>query len=184
VSHRPLQKFVTPVAAAAPSHDVARERDFVRSHQRDFHTVDVRKFNEGELTVWRSGLWRRDWHYGRFGWWYAVGDVWYPYQVPVYPYPVTVADVEVQEVSVVQDPSAGTDLPVVADSGGEQPPSGATSIRAAGPTIVTVKSPAGVEITVTPLPAAPSVSYRCSNPNGVYPEVRLCSAPWISVAQP
>jgi len=40
-----------------------------------------------ERAAWVHGAWHRDWHDGRFGWWWNVGPSWYFYTQPVYPYP-------------------------------------------------------------------------------------------------
>ena len=45
--------------------------------------------------TWRTGAWRREWHDGRFGWWWAVGPSWYAFDAPVYPYPAYTASVEI-----------------------------------------------------------------------------------------
>lgn len=88
----------SPVAAHIPGaargtvpFDRAREREVVLAHQHDFHTRDVRRFDEHEFAVWRRGGWHHEEHYGHYGWWWAVDDVRYPYDEPVYPYPLVVA---------------------------------------------------------------------------------------------
>src|SRR6202021_464167 len=47
-------------------------------------------FSPDELRFWRGGLWRHEWHDGRLGWWWIVGDGWYFYPEPLYPYPTYV----------------------------------------------------------------------------------------------
>jgi hypothetical protein len=182
---RQMAKYVTPSPNFGPSHDVTRERDFIHAHEHDFHTRDVRGFDERERMAWQSGRWGRDWHYGRYGWWYSVDGVWYPYETPVYPYPLVVSDVEVHEANVVEEPGAGTVAEEVGDAGsaaapegGQPPPQTTSTIRVAGPSIVTVTSAAGARIDVAPLPAAPQATYRCASPSGVYPEVRQCATAW------
>jgi hypothetical protein len=57
----------------------------------DFHGRDFGRFGPDELRFWRGGLWRHEWHDGRLGWWWIVGDGWYFYPEPIYPYPTYVA---------------------------------------------------------------------------------------------
>jgi hypothetical protein len=63
----------------------------------DFHGRDFGGFRPDELRIWRGGLWRHDWHDGRLGWWWVVGDGWYFYPEPIYPYPTYVAPVIVAQ---------------------------------------------------------------------------------------
>jgi len=58
-----------------------------------FRGRDVSAFGPREMSAWRSGHWRREWHGGRFGWWWNVGPSWFFYPEPVYPYPPYVSEV-------------------------------------------------------------------------------------------
>ena len=69
---------------------------------RSFHS-----FSPHDLGIWRGGTWSRDWHDGRFGWWWIVGPWWYFYPAPVYPYPQYVPPAVVEE----QAPPVPTGLP-------------------------------------------------------------------------
>jgi hypothetical protein len=73
-------------ALAEPRHDGAR----------DFHGRDFAHFSRDERAAWVGGAWHRDWHNGRFGWWWTVGGVWYFYAEPVYPYPLYVPPAEAE----------------------------------------------------------------------------------------
>ena len=46
----------------------------------------------GDRDTWRNGRWRHDWHDGRLGWWWVVGDDWLFYPEPIYPYPAYAYD--------------------------------------------------------------------------------------------
>ncbi len=155
-----------------PGHDPARDRAFVSAHAHDFHTRDVRQFDRGELARWRRGGWHQDWHYGRWGWWYAPGDVWYPYSVPVYPYPIEVSEIVVPDATVIDAGPGIIADPAVATDGQAYVP---------GPVAVSVEESPGAEIIVRPLPASPIVTYQCPTPVGIYPEVRLCPTVWAVV---
>lgn len=49
------------------------------------------------MGIWRGGLWRHDWHDGRYGWWWLVGGIWYFYDQPIYPYPLMVSPIAIPE---------------------------------------------------------------------------------------
>jgi hypothetical protein len=151
-----------------PGHEAPRDRAFLHDHERDFHTRDVRHFDERELRLWRDGRWHQDWHYGRWGWWYDVGDVWYPYGAPVYPYPVEVSEVVVPDATMVAE---GPGVIAGPAGPGYMP----------GPVAISTVAPSGVEVVVRPLPPAPIVNYRCPTPDGFYPGVHLCPAVWSVV---
>ncbi|MDE2341904.1 MAG: hypothetical protein KGL63_00700 [Betaproteobacteria bacterium] len=78
------------ISAMADEH---RHREGPRGGYHEFREHDVRRFPEHELALWRTGLWRHEWHDGRYGWWWFVAGVWYFYERPVYPYPMVVAPV-------------------------------------------------------------------------------------------
>jgi hypothetical protein len=58
-----------------------------RDDVHDFHGRDFAHFSHAERDLWTHGAWHRDWHDGRFGWWWTVGPYWYFYPEPIYPYP-------------------------------------------------------------------------------------------------
>ncbi|WP_156992355.1 hypothetical protein [Paraburkholderia oxyphila] len=92
------------IAQVQEHRDIQSERDFVHAHEHDFHTRDVREFNERERAAWHRGRWHDGWHYGRHGWWWDVDGVWYEYPDPVYPYPMVVAPLVVHEEVVIATP--------------------------------------------------------------------------------
>jgi hypothetical protein len=47
----------------------------------------IERFHEHDWDMWRGGVWRHEYHDGRWGWWWTVGPTWYYYPQPVYPYP-------------------------------------------------------------------------------------------------
>ena len=57
----------------------------------DFHGRDFGHFSPAEREMWTGGRWVHDWHDGRLGWWWTLGDDWYFYPEPIYPYPSYVA---------------------------------------------------------------------------------------------
>ncbi len=130
----------------------------IRRDHHEFHEHDVRRFAPHELELWRTGIWRQEWHDGRFGWWWAVGGVWYFYERPVYPYPMVVAN-----VMYVQ--------PVVAPPQGYSPPPGYLS-----PAV----SPQGTTVVPPQNGPAPTWFY-CDSAKGYYPNVQQCPEPWRSV---
>lgn len=54
---------------------------------------DFRHFSPRDRALWRRGAWHREFHDGRYGWWWFAGGAWYFYAQPVYPYPVVVSQV-------------------------------------------------------------------------------------------
>ena len=94
------------LAVTAPSPAHAEE---YRHHE--FREHDVHRFERRDLEVWRGGMWRHEWHNGRFGWWWFAGGVWYFYDQPVYPYPLVVSGMSFVEpaapVMVPQGPPVG-----------------------------------------------------------------------------
>ncbi|HWA23938.1 MAG TPA: hypothetical protein VG735_16205 [Caulobacterales bacterium] len=74
----------SPASAAPYSREHAAQR-------HDFHGRDFFSFSASERAVWGRGLWRQDWHDGRFGWWWIVDGSWYLYPAPIYPYPTYAA---------------------------------------------------------------------------------------------
>ncbi len=141
--------------------DIAHDHAFVAEHAHDFHARYVRDFSPAELGHWRGGEWRNEWHYGRRGWWWQVGDVWYGYPAPVYPFPLEVAALATYDAPQVDGP----DL-----SGYEMPPGASPGQMAGGlPNIAA-------------LPAPDPGSYRCDDPSGAWPDVSSCQQPWQLVA--
>jgi len=159
-----------------PGHDAVRDREFVRAHEHDFHTRDVREFDDVERARWSAGVWHDDWHYGRWGWWYDVDGVWYPYATPIYPYPVTVAEIVVPDTVVIESRPDLVPVPGALVVPGAPVP-------VAAPLAVMTTTPAGEEMVVRPLPMAPVVTYNCAAVGNVYPAVRLCPVTWAVVAQ-
>lgn len=82
--------------------DVAHDHEVVALHAHDFSARLVANFSVGEFGRWRGGAWANEWHYGRLGWWWNVGDVWYPYADPVFPYPLVVAPLVAYDTDVVE----------------------------------------------------------------------------------
>jgi hypothetical protein len=64
--------------------------DFGGHFRPDFHGRDFGRFSSREHALWTGGGWRHDWHGGRYGWWWVLGDDWYFYPEPIYPYPTYV----------------------------------------------------------------------------------------------
>lgn len=64
---------------------------------RGFYGRDFRYFGPEEIAVWRGGIWRHEWHDGRYGWWWLVDGYWYYYPAPIYPYPTYVPEAVVVE---------------------------------------------------------------------------------------
>lgn len=73
----------------------------------DFHGRDFGHFDGREREIWSHGRWDRDWHDGRFGWWWMVDGGWYFYPEPIYPYPTYVPPA----IVVQQPPPMPTGLP-------------------------------------------------------------------------
>jgi len=74
---------------------------------RDFHHFSAR-----DRELWRRGAWHREFHDGRYGWWWFAGGAWYFYAQPVYPYPVVVSQ-DVYSESVEAAPAEEAPPPVV-----------------------------------------------------------------------
>ncbi len=128
-------------------------------HEHPFREHDVRRFRPHELELWRRGVWRQEWHEGRFGWWWAVGGIWYFYERPIYPYPMVVANVMyVPPVTVV---TPGYPAQVMA------PP-----VSPQGTTVVAPLAP--------PVPTT-QLYYYCDSARGYYPAVAQCPQPWRRV---
>ena len=68
----------------------SRDGGFPRGHT-DWHGRDYARFSIDEQWRWQRGEWNHDWHLGRYGWWWVVGDEWYLYPERIYPYPTYVA---------------------------------------------------------------------------------------------
>ena len=60
-----------PFVAMASALSVPSAKAFRGPHADDFHGRDFDHFGPGELHAWRGGLWRHEWHDGRFGWWWG-----------------------------------------------------------------------------------------------------------------
>jgi hypothetical protein len=151
---------------------VDRDRDFIRAHDGDFRDRDVRRFDARELGLWRGGLWRNEWHYGRRGWWWEAGGAWYPYGAPIFPFPLVVAALVAYDTAVVDGPDI---------EGDQLGPSGGTHVNSAGEVVPYDASTAATDI--PPLPAPPAGSYRCSQPDGYYPYVGYCGSDWSLVQE-
>lgn len=78
-----------------------------RGPHADFHGRDIAHFGPDELRVWRGGVWRHEWHDGRWGWWWTVDGGWYFYPEPIFPYPTYVPPVIIAQPS----PPVVTGLP-------------------------------------------------------------------------
>lgn len=99
---------VAGLAALAALTLSSAQADEHRGGERyDFHGRDFHRFTPHELGFWSGGRWVHDWHDGRFGWWWFVGDGWYFYPEPIYPYPTYVPPA----VIVQQAPPVPTGLP-------------------------------------------------------------------------
>jgi len=81
--------------------DPAKEKEFAKAHENDFHTTNVRDFNHAELSRWQGGSWHDGWYDGHWGWYWEVAGVPYWYDAPVYPYPLVVAPLYVETPVVV-----------------------------------------------------------------------------------
>jgi hypothetical protein len=169
--HHEPRPFLRP-----PAHrDIAHDRAFVAAHAHDFHTRNVRDFSTRELAAWRGGLWRNEWHYGRRGWFYEVDGVYYPYEDPVFPYPVEVAPLTVYESDTIDGPDL-TDVEVVPDVVVGGPPVAGVEVVPGAPGAP--DAPPAQKADIPPLPAAPQGRYACADPNGYFPGVGACAAPW------
>lgn len=172
-----------------PPHYKAEELAFVRQHEHDFHTRDVRHFHEREFAAWRAGRWHDEWRYGRRGWWWEVDGVWYPYVDPVFPYPLVVAPlvVEGSDVAAVPpgalpniEPAAGrpgmADAPPPATPGREVAHGSAETPPPVGDGERGADQPKPTQAQF--LPPRPKVAYRCEAPEGFYPNVSACDGGW------
>jgi len=175
------------IAHAQMHRDVPHERAFVSAHVHDFHTANVRGFNDHERAMWRAGRWHNDWHYGRYGWWWLVGGVWYEYAHPIYPYPVVVAPLVVYDQPVVTSVLPQYAEPV--DAYGRPLTIGANDGVPVSNVVRVAGSPApGApvlrESAIPRLPAVPPGSFRCATPVSDYPVIGTCPSGWIFVADP
>jgi hypothetical protein len=100
-------------AAFSQRHSGAAPTQFRRGL---FYGRDYAHFTPRESALWRSGAWRREFHDGRFGWWYIVDGIWYFYTQPVYPYPTFIPD-----VVYIPDEESDYDDDVSADPGASLP---------------------------------------------------------------
>jgi hypothetical protein len=100
-------------AAFAQHHGGAAPTQF---NSGRFYGRDYAHFGPREAELWHRGAWHREFHDGRFGWWYAVDGIWYFYDQPIYPYPTFVPDV----VYIPEEEEAPP--PVYADAPPEPPP--------------------------------------------------------------
>lgn len=128
-----------------------RDRDHDRREHRDFHGHDFRLFTTFEFDLWRGGVWRHDWHDGRFGWWWEADGYWYWYPEPVYPYPTYVPPAPPPVVIQMQPP----------------PP----------PEIVAAPPPPAAPAGAPP----PQFWYYCEGSKAYYPNVATCNEPWRQV---
>lgn len=104
--------FIVPFAAcllvAIPGAEAqTRHVPAPTRHVPDFHGRDFGRFTSQEHVIWRGGIWRHDWHDGRFGWWWVLGPSWYFYPEPIYPYPTYVPPA----IVVQQAPPVPSGLP-------------------------------------------------------------------------
>ncbi len=166
--HRLAPLAPRPFLRAAEHRDIARERAFVAAHHAAFHSRFVRDFDRRERMLWRRGLWRSEWHYGRRGWWWEAGGEWYPYPEPIFPYPVEVADIQVYDQPVVDGPDLE---PLVAQP---EDPNTETAYAA----LVAGDPQAADAPLIPPLPAPPQGWYYCPNPSGYFPDINTCSVDW------
>jgi hypothetical protein len=208
--HQPPRPFLR----ANPHRDVAADRSFVSRHEGDFHTRNVRDFSARERSLWRAGLWRNEWHYGRRGWWWEVDGVWYSYPAPIWPYPIEVTPLVVYDTPVVDGPDYSVEegIPVVAVAtaapgpDGSPPPAGSdtsqndqnaapnggpggtASDAPAGGTTPTMGATPAADTTggphISPLPAPPVGWYHCEGPQGFYPGLDACGNGWTLVQTP
>ncbi len=187
---------------ATPNRDVAAERAQVAHAATFFHATDVRSFTTTELSVWRAGLWRNEWHYGRRGWWWEVDGGWYPYANPLWPYPLVVAAPVVYATPVVDGPDLsaeegvapppladapaapdGTPASAASQSADSAAPAAPTAPDAttAPPSAATAQQANAALPDIPPLPPAPVGWYRCEAPSGYFPGVADCTANWTLV---
>jgi hypothetical protein len=165
-----------PLVAALALPALAEERDHDRDrhgghgefhdrHPRDFRGRDFHHFDDHERTIWIGGRWHHDWHDGRYGWWWDLGDVWYFYPEPIYPYPTYVTSEAYIEpvppppaIMVAPPPPPPPPAPVIVQAPAPPPP----------------PAPAGAP--------APQFWYYCDAAQAYYPYVSNCPGPWRQVA--
>ena len=152
--------------------DLAAEHAFVDHHRGDFHAHRWADFSPHERALWRRGLWRNEWHYGRRGWWWEAGGAWYPYADPTFPYPLVVADLAVYDSPVVDGP----DLEPLVDQ--PEDPSTEAAYTSLMP------GTADAQPLIPPLPAPPQGWFYCGNPSGYFPDTSTCSVDWQLVQTP
>jgi len=102
----------TNTAAFAQRHAGAAPTQFNRGL---FYGHDYAHFTTHESALWRRGAWRREFHDGRFGYWFVVDGIWYFYDQPIYPYPTFVPE-------IVYIPEEDYEPPVYVDAPPEAPP--------------------------------------------------------------
>ena len=158
-----------------PDHNPTDDRAMFAEHAHDFHTNLVRDFSAGELRTWRGGTWHNEWHYGRRGWWWQVGDAWYGYPEPIFPFPLAVAVLATYETPQIDGPEMQT-LEQGPVEGGP-----ATAESNAGAGAHRTMQVAGLP-QIPPLPAPPAGTYRCDEPSGAWPEVDGCKQDWQLIA--
>ncbi len=113
------------------------------------------RFSFEEQERWRGGIWRQEWHNGRYGWWWWNDGFWYYYPQPIYPYPDYVSDDyyrQPDEVIVVQPDY--------------QPP---------------VYQPAPAQPLPPAAPPPQQYWYYCDDPAGYSPYVTACNVQWRQV---
>ena len=67
-------------------------------------------FYRGNL-AWDRGVWRHEWHNGRYGWWWDVGGAWYFYDRPYDGPPTFISEVEVLDDPAMVDVGPPDDVP-------------------------------------------------------------------------
>jgi len=83
-----------------------------------FYGRDYAHFTPREASLWRGGAWRREFHDGRFGWWFIVDGIWYFYDRPVYPYPTFIPEVVyIPDEEYGYDEDLGDDAPASLPNG-------------------------------------------------------------------
>jgi hypothetical protein len=66
----------------------ARNHPAIPRHRAPgFYGRQYHSFSLHERRIWHGGRWVRQWHDGRFAWWWVAGGWWYVYPEPIYPYP-------------------------------------------------------------------------------------------------
>jgi hypothetical protein len=83
-----------------------------------FYGRDYAHFTPREVSLWRGGAWRREFHDGRFGWWFIVDGIWYFYDQPIYPYPTFIPEVVyIPDEEYGYDEDFGDDVPASLPNG-------------------------------------------------------------------